>query len=400
MAPVLFEELERSNDLSPASLAPMLGIIADGLREERQRFAEFTIERFNSAGDASAGGLYLGVAFAVDSAAATNALMARLDTLEAGAQTTLVQQILPGVFGTGFRSAETARPDLTFASLERLLDIAFRTIRVEEDHNRPSGEAYSPDERDKAQHARGAAFNQLAQTPGRATFNALLRLADNPDCPIPKKRLYEFARERAAQDSESAPWAPAEALAFEQTADAAPSTPKDLQRTALRRLSDMQYDLLHADFAQGATLRALHGETAVQNWVADRLRLKQGRAYSVEREPHVVDEKEPDVRLRAKATDASVAIEIKVPESWSLSNLEATLTDQLCGRYLRARDARHGILLLVHQQPRPRGWQDTETGAFLTLGEVVARLRALAARIAGTEPDAPQAEIALLDVSG
>ena len=211
--------------------------------------------------------------------------------------------------------------------------------------------------------------------------------------------MRELARERAAQDSESAPWPPAEVVAFEQTAETAPSTSKDLQRVALRRLNDMQHELLHADFAQGTTVKALPNEKAVQIWVADRLRLKQGRAYSVEREPHVVDEKEPDVRLRAKVTDASVAIEIKVAESWTLEALEAALTDQLCGRYLRALDARHGILLLVHQEARPKGWQDTETREFLTFNEVVDRLRALAIRIAGTGPDAPQPEIAVLDVT-
>jgi hypothetical protein len=161
----------------------------------------------------------------------------------------------------------------------------------------------------------------------------------------------------------------------------------------------MQHDLLHADFAQGATVKALPDETAVQNWIADRLRLKQGRAYSVEREPHVVDEKEPDVRLRARVSDASVAIEIKVPESWTLEQLEAAQADQLCGRYLRARDARHGILLLVHQKTRPKGWQDKKTGTFLTFSELVHRLRELAVHIAGTGPDAPQPEISALDVS-
>jgi len=53
----------------------------------------------------------------------------------------------------------------------------------------------------------------------------------------------------------------------------------------------------------------------------------------------------------------------------------------------------------VHQQPRPRGWLDTETDAFLTFSELVSRLRALAARIAGAASDAPQPEIAVLDVS-
>ena len=63
----------------------------------------------------------------------------------------------------------------------------------------------------------------------------------------------------------------------------------------------------------------------MQKWTADRLRLKQGRAYSVEREVHVADEKEPDVRLRAKASDASVPLEVKVAETWTLPELDAAL---------------------------------------------------------------------------
>jgi hypothetical protein len=161
----------------------------------------------------------------------------------------------------------------------------------------------------------------------------------------------------------------------------------------------MQHELLHGDFSQGATPKAQPDETAVQKWIADRLRLKQGQAYSVEREPHVAGEKEPDVRLRAKATDASLAIEIKVAESWSTTQLEMALHDQLCDRYLRAREARHGILLLVHQEPRSQGWQEPETGKFLTFSEVVERLQKQATGIAATAPDAPQPEISVVDVS-
>ena len=398
MAPILFEELAQRDDLTPNALAPMLSVIAAGLRENRQKFAECALDRFNKAGDIRVASLYLAAAFAVASIAATDALMVRLDRLDASSQTALAQLILPSIFGTRFHSDEMTRPLLSFASLLRLVVMAYRTIRMEEDHNRPSGQAYSPDERDNAEQARGAAFNQLFETPGRATYEALHRLAEDQEFPLDKARLRELAAERAAQDSESAAWLPSEVTAFEQTAEAAPSTGKDLQRTVLRRFDDMQHDLLHADFAQGATVKALPNENAVQNWIADRLRLKRGPAYSIEREPHVADEKEPDVRLRAKVSDASIAVEIKVPESWTLGELETALTEQLCGRYLRARDARHGILLLVHQSERPKGWLDTNTGAFLNFSEVVARLRALAAGIAGAEPEAPQPEIAVIDV--
>src|SRR5207244_8192423 len=68
----------------------------------------------------------------------------------------------------------------------------------------------------------------------------------------------------------------------------------------------MQYDLHHDDFQQGEALAGLPREKPVQKWTADRLRLKQRCSYSVEREVHVADENEPDIRLRAKVADPSV----------------------------------------------------------------------------------------------
>ena len=182
IAPALFEELARRDELTQNALAPMLSVIAGGLREHRQQFA-----RWRSAGSGRGrhrvGGLYLAAAFTINSTAATNALMARLDRLEAGAQTTLVQLILPSIFGTRFRSDDMARPVLSCASLERLVVMAYRSIRMEDDHNRPSGQAYLPDERDNAEEARTAAFKQLVETPGRAIFDALLRLAEGSRIP-------------------------------------------------------------------------------------------------------------------------------------------------------------------------------------------------------------------------
>jgi hypothetical protein len=279
-----------------------------------------------------------------------------------------------------------------------LVRLAFEVIRIEDDRIRPGRVVYSPDSRDRAEQARSSAFDLLVNTPGRATYDAILRLAEMPSFPIPKPRLIELARERAANDSESDSWKAGEAAAFEKSAETEPKTPRDLQLVALRRLADMRYDLLNDDFQQGETLARLADENAVQRWVADRMKLKQGRSYSVEREVHVAGENEPDIRLRAKVTDANVPTEVKVAESWTLDDLEAALEDQLCGKYLLAREGRHGILLLVHQTPRPKGWKGRD-GGMLTFAQVVAHLRAMAVAIAASSSDAPQPEIAVLDVS-
>ncbi len=400
MAVPLLRELEQRASIAPVALAPTMGIIARGIDEENHhRFLELCLARFCDTANPETAALYIGPGFAIDAAAAIDALLSKLDRIEPDAQTALVQAILPQLFGDErFRHVGFAA-SLSFASLERLVQLAFRTIRIEDDRRHPSGEVFSPDGRDDAEHARGAAFKMLYETPGRATFDALNCFAQTPGFPIPMENLLHLAIERAELDSETAPWAPGDFKAFEQTCQTAPHTGRDLQLVALRRLADIQHDLLHGDFAQGSNVSSLPDERAAQNWVAERLRLAQGRSYSVEREPHVADEKEPDVRLRAKATDASNAIEIKVAESWTLEQLEFALTDQLCGRYLRAAKARHGILLLVHQKPRPRGWSVPGEQIALGFPQLVARLRERAVQIAGASPEAPQPEIAVLDVS-
>jgi hypothetical protein len=91
-------------------------------------------------------------------------------------------------------------------------------------------------------------------------------------------------------------------------------------------------------------------------------------------------------------------MEIKVADDWSFVELEAALTEQLCAKYLRARNARHGILLLVYQGRRKR-WRDTKTRANLAFPAVVDRLKAMAEEIAAAGSDAPQPKIATLDVS-
>jgi hypothetical protein len=164
-------------------------------------------------------------------------------------------------------------------------------------------------------------------------------------------------------------------------------------------LADINYDLHHDQFSQGQTVKQLKPEREVQKWVAYDLQNRKGRAYTLTRESHVVDEKEPDIRLQSNLSDASMPVEVKVAESWSLPQLEDALTKQLVGSYIRERDKRHGILLLVHQHARPNGWEDG-TGRFLAFEEVVERLQGIAdAMAAAGGAGAPQAEVAVIDVS-
>ena len=397
LADQLFEHLSHNEGLPLAVLTPTQRILRVGYRDPDALISLLRV-RFDHAVTMHEEATYLVSLFRLDPAQVVAVLDTKLATLSPTKQTLLVQRVLPGLFGGQWADETVGSGDVPFQSLERLVIIAFRTIRVEDDIDHSGGEVYSPDARDDAESARGALFKALVSTPGLATFDAIHRLMENPEFPIRRKRMLELARERAGSDSEHEAWSSADVCGFESDFLTAPRTPRDLQRLALRKLADLQHDLLNADYAQGATVARLPKEVDVQKWMAERLRRDQGRSYSIEREPHVAEEKEPDIRFRAKASDANVPMEIKVAESWTLEQLADALKEQLVGRYLRDRSNRCGIMLLVHQRPRSRGWK-TAVGEWITFDQVVGHLRALARSIAAEGPNVPQPEIAVIDVS-
>lgn len=399
MSPALWHELRNRPDLNQLALRPLLPILVRGMVEGNRRdFYTLVTDRFQRIDDPQVSAQYLGAAYAINAQTATEALVAKLDRLGEAEKTALVERVLPQIFGSRRSRSEQATTSLDTATLERLVVLAYRIVRIEEDRDRANKGVYSPDERDEAQEARSAAFNALVSRPGAATFEAIMRLIDTPQFPIPASRLRALAYDRAAEDGEHTAWAAAEAVRVEQQFERPPVTGRELQIVAMQRLEDLQHELIHGDFQQGTTLAALPDEPAVQNWIADRLRNVQRSAYSIEREPHVADENEPDLRFRGKASDAAVATEIKVPESWTLPQLEEALITQLCGKYLRAKDGREGILLLVHQTPRPKGWQLPDR-TYLKFEDVVQRLRTLASGIRSSSGSGPQPEISVIDVS-
>ena len=399
MAPSLWQELQARPDLNQLALQPLLPILVRGLSDgDKSGFHTLVLERFQCIDDAQVSAQYLGAAYSLDAHRATDALVAKLDRLGETEKTALVERVLPQIFGSRWSRSEPSAAALDLVTLERLVLLAYRNVRVEEDRDRANNGVYSPDERDEAEEARSAAFKILVRRPGAATFEAILRFVGTSEFPVPTSRLRALAYDRAAEDAEHTAWAAGDARQVEEEFEHAPVTERDLQLVALHRLEDLQHDLIHGDFKQGSTLSALPDEAAVQNWMAQQLKDHRATAYTVAREVHVADEKEPDIRITAKASDATVAVEIKIAESWTLKELEDALKLQLCGQYLRAQGGRYGILLLVNKKRRPKGWELPD-GTYLKFEAVVLRLRGLAASIRSNSPLGPQPEICAVDVS-
>ena len=388
LAPVMLSWLTEHADVAEGALDLALRLIA---RDPSTLAAAIPLAKRRSleARTRAMRAAYIGLVYAYDAAAATDLLIQAFQTMPLRDQALLAQAAIPRAFSSRYRLDQLAVSPVPFASLERLVLLAFEQIRPEDDNDRPDLEVYSPDERDHAEDARSGLFNTLVNTPGYATFATIQRFRSIPGFPVWDRRLRELAFERAAADAEPEALRSQDVLTFEKSHELVPATSADLQSVGVARLRDIEHELLHGDFNQGLTVARLPAEVDVQNWFADRLASHQGRSYSLEREPHVAGEKEPDIRLGSLRDPAAKApIEIKVAGSWSLKQLDEALTVQLRGRYLRDKDNRFGILLVVHNTIRPRGWKGT--GGYLKFADVMARLQTTAHEMAATDALAPQ----------
>jgi hypothetical protein len=396
----LLDVLRAREQLLDRELSQVLSILNRGLPAEQGGFFMLLLERAARTTDLDAKANYLAAAFHRDAMGAVGALRVTLEAMaEATERGSLMERLLPRLSGDFFRGRDQLLPMLPLGALEQLVDIGFAEVRIVDDVVHQNGIVFSPGLRDRAERARDGLFRQLSQVPGPATIEALRRIGFIAGIPIRPDTIEALCHARAAADSEGTPWPPGEAYLLENAAETPPHTARELQALGVSRLRDLAHDLHHGDLTLGTLLKRLVGENEVQRSMASELRNRQGQAYSLEREPHVADEKEPDIRLRARATDVSVPIEIKDTDSgWSLPDLERGLTEQLCGRYLRPRDGRYGIYLIVHRNPRPNGWRDA-AGGFIQFDAVIAHLQALADSISIQGADAPQVRVCSIDVS-
>lgn len=396
----LFDALRTREQLPERELSQVLTILSRGLPKEETDFLTMVLDRAARASDLDAKANYLAAALHRDPTAAVGVLRAILEAADTTDRRSLTERLLPRLAGDHFGGRDQVLPALPLTVLEQLVAIAFAEVRVDDDVERKNGVVFSPGLRDRAERARDGLFRQLCNVPGLATIDAVRRIGSIPGIPIRSDTVELLCRERAAADSDGTPpWPPEAAYMLEHAAETPPRTAAELQALGASRLMDLAHDLRHGDFTLGTLLKRLANENEVQRWVANELRNRQGQAYSLEREPHVADEKEPDIRLRSRATDVSVPIEIKDTGSdWSLKDLEKGLTEQLCGRYLRARNGHHGIYLIVHRNPRPVGWMDT-AGNFIQFDAVVAHLQALADSMAIQSADAPNVRVCSINVS-
>lgn len=403
LARLLAADLERYLEEQPAMPQAMLekivSVLVRAVPPVQPGLLELAQQRVREAGDPAEAAHYMLLLFGLEGDSAVDALSEKMASLDAEGQSVLCCTLLPRLFGDRIRRSIKPPVPLSVDRLVQLLIIAFEGVRPGEDIHRPSGKVYSPGQRDAAQGAREMIFDQILKTPGEAAHAALLRLATIPDFPIRPEWLRAHAFRHAEADAELAPWLPEDVLTFERSFGRPPTTTADLQLLARRRIEAIQHDLINGRFAQGDTLQGLVDENAVQRWLATQFEVRQAESYTVQRETHYADEKEPDITLVSRHSGVELPIEVKVVDDLAVAQLEAALETQLCGQYLRHSSTRHGVLLLVHQEARPKGWTLTAGNPPVPFGVVVGHLEKLATAIRERSSTGPQPIVVAIDVS-
>ena len=127
MVPSLLGDLEQRPDLPAPALSQLLGALerASGVAD-RARLVAIAVPRFLSARETQLASLYVAAVFRVDPEAASNALFAKLDGLSVADQTSLVQGVLPSIFGDRF-SHDRCLPGYRSATLSALWTLPSRS---------------------------------------------------------------------------------------------------------------------------------------------------------------------------------------------------------------------------------------------------------------------------------
>lgn len=276
--------------------------------------------------------------------------------------------------GETYLSASAFTPQL----LLRLARLAYQHIRPSDDMAREGG-SFTPNTRDHAERGRSNILNALLSTAGPEGWAIKIKLVSDPLFADFRDWALATARERAAEEADSAVFAEADIVELDRYGELPPLTRDEMFTLMADRLDDIDDTLLRDDSPRAAWA-LIDDEKIMRQQIARELRSSANGAYTVDQEAVTADEKETDIRLRSTGSAHEAIIELKVGEKdRSAADLKATLKDQLVVKYMAAENCRAGCLLITIKTPRT--WQHPETGATLNLAGLVDMLNEEAARI-------------------
>jgi hypothetical protein len=320
--------------------------------------------------------IWLAAWIGVEAQGAFNALSLILEEIDNSDHATDFSiQFIVALLGDRFNQVKSkyqdyVRPEILFP----LIKLMHTHIRSSEDINRTKGGAYSPTLRDEAQSARSRLSQLLINIPGKATYHALMELAQShPDEQY--RQWYELeAKQRAEADAEFDSWQSEDIKHFSKEAEKLPHTHRELFYLTFSRLLDLKNDLEDGDASNAALLQLTKDETKHRIYIGNWLRESSLGRYSVPQEEELADAKRPDIRIHSSDFDGPVPIELKIACSWTGSQLVERLNNQLCGQYLRDTRSNCGIFLLVYVGNKQH-WQHPQSKQNLDFDNLIQLLK-------------------------
>jgi hypothetical protein len=321
---------------------------------------------------------YVALLFLIDVPVAAEVLLSWLRKLQPSTRRPLSIKLLGILFGHHDPLAPISLNETPASTLAQLLLFAFQEVRPEDDAVHEG--VYSHDARDDAEGGRNVLLKALLETSGPAAHNAMLRLSKHHDMRARKLRFRELARGMAERDAEIPAWLAEDVLKFERDHVFPVKSGPDLYQLTQAVVKEIGWDFDNADASSRAVLETAEDEDAVQNWLAEQLRLRANDRYHAGRETQIAEGNMPDILVSATSAAVQVAIEAKHGgKNWSTQALEHALRHQLAEDYLRPANRRHGIFVVTNH--RHRGWTHPRTGQRFNFSEMVAYLNGVASGI-------------------
>lgn len=241
------------------------------------------------------------------------------------------------LFKSNYKDYETAD------FLREFVPFIYRFVNPHEDNRRKSGVVYSSNRRDNAEQFRSSQLHNLANIPGRATYDALIKVSKS----INRDYVLSLAINRAKQDSEFIPWTNQDIATFNDEGVKPPKNETELYQISLSRLHDLKHEFEEGDYSEAEVLKKETEETKVRNFLVNRLNHSSYGQHDATPEDELVDATKPDIRLHYPSIDNAIPIELKIADNgWTLETLKERLKNQVIGQYMR--QSKHGVFLLVH----------------------------------------------------
>lgn len=362
LGPHIANLLEEAEPASAGALGKLLKIL-QGSALSDEEIAALAAQKVRSVDTPQHVAHWYAVWVGVDPEAAIPDLASCFEELPQGeAQTQFAMSFVTNLWG-GRRSAASIRTRYqTPRHLKTLYLLMHGHIRRSEDIDRAGNGVYSPGLRDNAQESRNGLFDLLNEIPGKEAFLALQEISQSHPEVESRPWFAHLAKVKAEQDSDIAPWMPAQVRDFHDKLERTPANHRQLAELAVMRFLDLKDDLENGDSSIAAILKAgATLETDMRKYIGRELREKASARYSVPQEEEFADAKKPDIRFHGMGFDAPVPAELKLADKWTGPELFERLENQLCGDYLRDNRSARGVFVLVRTGEKA-GW-DVPGGA-------------------------------------